>query len=756
MKCYLILLTFFYSLSAFTQNLFPSPGTAFNDEVIARIDIQIDQDSLDWMLQAENQDSNHEFSASFTWDNGSEQITQHNIGFRLRGNTSRKAKKKSFKIDFTKFGGNRFFELEEMNLNGEHNDPSIVRSKVCWDLYKMAGIPSTHANHVLLYINEVYRGLYLNIEHIDKRFLKKRYALDAGNLYKCFWGADMAFRTSNADDYKHSPFGNRIYDLKTNKKEDDYTDLKQFITILNNETAAPDFQCQLESIFNVDTYLRAMAMDILVGNWDGPIFNKNNFYLYANPRTGKFEYLPYDLDNTFGIDWFGIDWSNRDPYKWSQDGEKRPIYTNILSVPAYRDRMSFYMNQFIDDFFNEDFLVPYLEDFKNRLSPHVVNDTFAIADYGFDHQDFLDSYDKGLGKHVPFGITEFIKSRINNAMYQLEEKDIAPAMSRPAFQWNDNEMIFSLQVVDNDSPNVSLHYNFNNQGWQNNISLSDDGLGADAIAGDGFYTAQVAFPGIGKVDYYFEAAAANKSSRFPYCTDLQARVGFAATSFLFINEFMADNNYSFPDEADQYDDWLEVYNGGSEAVYLGDKFLSDDHANPSKWPMPDKTLQPGEFLLFWCDEDQGQGDTHTNFKLSRSGEELGIWDSEANNYAPIDTFTYGEVSPDTPWGLYPDGVGEITNLSWRTPGYSNVPLSAKDLAATSIEVFPNPVDVLLMVQADAPISSMELIAIDGKTWVIDGAEQEQLELDFSGFAAGMYLLRVKMKEGTEQIKLLKL
>ncbi len=755
MKYYLVLIACFISFSVSSQNPFPSPGIAFNDEVIPRIDIQIDQDSLDWILSAENLESNHEFSASFTWDDGSEQITLHNIGFRLRGNTSRAAQKKSFKVDFTKFGGNRFFDLEEMNLNGEHNDPSIIRSKLCWDLYKMAGIPSTHANHVLLYINDVYRGLYINVEHIDKRFLKKRYALNSGNLYKCFWGADLAFRTSNADDYKHVSSGSRVYDLKTNKKEDDYTDLKDFITILHNKNA-PDFQCQLESVFNVDTYLRIIAMDILVGNWDGPIFNKNNFYLYSDPKTGKVEYLPYDLDNTFGIDWWGIDWGNRDPYKWSKQDEKRPIYNNILSVPAYRDRMSYYMDQFIDDFFNDDFLDVYLEDFKNRLSPHVLKDTFAVADYGFDHQDFLNSYDDGLGQHVPFGITEFVERRTNNAMYQLEVEEIAPALTRAAFDWNDNEMIFSIRVIDENVPSVSLHYNFNNQGWQNNISLSDDGMGADAIAGDGLYTVQIAFPGVGKVDYYFEAADANSTSRFPYCNDLQSRVGYAATSFLFINEFMADNNYSFPDEAGQYDDWMEVYNGGSEAVYLGDKFLSDDHSNPSKWMMPDKTLEPGEFMLFWCDEDQGQGSRHTNFKLSKNGEQLGIWDSEANNYAPIDTFTYGAVGPDVPWGLYPDGAGEVLMLSWRTPGYSNVPLAANDLEAASVEVFPNPVEDLLVIQAEAIISSVELVAVNGKSWNFAGAERDRLELDLSDFVAGVYVLRVETKEGVEQVRVVKL
>ncbi|MBL0099981.1 MAG: CotH kinase family protein [Saprospiraceae bacterium] len=58
----------------------------------------------------------------------------------MRGNTSRVSAKKSFKIKFNHFGSGKFYGLSDLNLNGEHNDPSIVRSKLSWDMMKMAGI----------------------------------------------------------------------------------------------------------------------------------------------------------------------------------------------------------------------------------------------------------------------------------------------------------------------------------------------------------------------------------------------------------------------------------------------------------------------------------------------------------------------------------------------------------------------------------------------------------------------------------------
>ena len=56
--------------------------------------------------------------------------------------------------------------------------------------------------------------------------------------------------------------------------------------------------CEIERVFNVVDYLKIIAFDVLIGNWDGYVGNKNNYYLYHNPQTGLFDYIPYDLDNT--------------------------------------------------------------------------------------------------------------------------------------------------------------------------------------------------------------------------------------------------------------------------------------------------------------------------------------------------------------------------------------------------------------------------------------------------------------------------
>ena len=199
--------------------------------------------------------------------------TLENVGFRLRGNTSRSARKKSFKLDINAFvPGRKFYGVSKINLNGQHNDPTSARSKICADLADWIGIPSMRTNHVELYINGEYFGLYTNVEHIDQNYAKKRFGNKNGNLYKCLYPADLNYKGDNPDLYKEIIYGRRNYELKSNTKEDDYSDFAKFVRTLNL-TSDANFACEIEKVFNVDSYLKAIIFDVLTGNWDGPIYN---------------------------------------------------------------------------------------------------------------------------------------------------------------------------------------------------------------------------------------------------------------------------------------------------------------------------------------------------------------------------------------------------------------------------------------------------------------------------------------------------
>jgi len=95
----------FGGLHSVGQPHFPDAGEVFRDDVVARIDIFINPDTLQWIY--DNPWSNTEFHATFVFNNGTVADTVENVGFRLRGNTSRVANKKSFKVSFNTFESGR-------------------------------------------------------------------------------------------------------------------------------------------------------------------------------------------------------------------------------------------------------------------------------------------------------------------------------------------------------------------------------------------------------------------------------------------------------------------------------------------------------------------------------------------------------------------------------------------------------------------------------------------------------------------------
>ncbi|MCB9290258.1 MAG: CotH kinase family protein [Lewinellaceae bacterium] len=745
----------FLFVTASAQTPFPGPDEVYRDDVTPRIDILLPTDSLSVMLAPGNEDSDYHWHATFVFDNGFIRDTVENIGFRLRGNTSRYAAKKSFKVSFNTYeSGRKWQGVEKLNINGEHNDPSVARSKICWDMLRDMGVPAPRANHVRLYVNGENYGLYANVEHIDEEFAGLRFGNKDGNLYKCLWPADLAYLGDDPDAYKFTSGDRRAYELHINEEEDDYSDLAHFIEVLNN-TPLQDLPCELEQVFNVDSYLRSIAFDVLSGNWDGPIYNKNNFYLYHNQSTGRFEYIPYDLDNTFGIDWFNIDWATRDMYNWSHPDEPRPIYERLMEIPEYRNRYSYYMSRFAEEIYTEAALFPYFEEIKDRIAPYVQTDPYYPLDYGFSYLDFNNAY----GSETPYfhtksGLEHFVTARRNATLEQLELADIAPVLTglehnRPnALQ----ELIFTVQAEDDQQVETAeICYQLDGQGDTFCEPLFDDGGHQDGTAGDGRYGVTIPALNESAVIHYYLRATDNSGhvSRLPVCGTYQLVVG-SSSAPLAINEFMASNDATIPDEAGEYEDWVEIYNYGQEAVYLGGRFLSDNPDNPTKWQFPDRWIQAGEFLLIWCDDDESQGPLHTSYKLDADGEYIGIFDDENNNFALIDGIEFGEQITDQAIGRLPNGTGNF-QVVYPTPGASNQPVSdveEKALRPRLFTVFPNPFrqSVTVQVKSYGPTRFQVANALGQPLMEINNREGGVQQLDLSALPSGLYLLSL-LKEG---------
>jgi len=143
---------------------------------------------------------------------------------------------------------------------------------------------------------------------------------------------------------------------------------------------------------------------------------------------------------------------------------------------------------------------------------------------------------------------------------------------------------------------------------------------------------------------------------------------------LVINEFMASNNSSVRDPQGQYDDWIEIYNYGSDAVNIGGFYLTDNLSLPTKWRIPSSnpaatTIGAGGYLLIWLDDDITDSGLHANFKLEAGGEQIALFDSDGITL--IDVVIFGKQNPDISYGRYPDASDNLQVLDSPSPRGEN-------------------------------------------------------------------------------------
>lgn len=716
----------------------------YEDNKLPSIYISLPVDSLTWLYSHVDNDNN--IRANFIFDDGVRRDTMRDVGFRLRGNTSRASAKKSFKVKFNFYtSGIKYQGVKELNLNGSHNDPTMVREKLFYDAWNLTGLPPRRSSFAKVYINNAYYGLYINIEELDDDWLQRVFGTDDGNLYKCIYPADLKYISNNQSSYKnvfHSA-GVRAYDLKTNDLTDDYTDLARLCQVINTPT---DFECQIQKVLNVQGFLKAYAAEIAAGNWDDYAYNKNNFFLYHNPKTDLFEFISYDTDNTFGVDFFNIDWSTRNIYTWHL-ATNGILVAKLLAVPNFKKQLSFYLNQLTINVFNK--LSGRIDSFKTLISAAAMADTYRTRDYGFTFTDFQNGFDNAAKNPAKFGIKQFITARNQNIFSQLTLAPLTPILAdyevAPRLPKTTDSITFSVKMDHfNGLINPAFYYSIDSINFLNTPLIA---------LNNGFYAAKIRLNSpVNALFYRFEASNTEGVAKLPACGHDKLRLNESQfKNKLFINEFMADNTKTIKDEANIYEDWIELYNGTNSAIFLGDKYLSDDFLTPNKWKMPTDSLQARSWRLFWLDNDVLQGTKHANFKLSAAGEQVGIFGPFTEGYAPIDTVTFGGQRPDISMGRLPDGVGAFRILPTQTPNATNETVAVADvfLDNLNLNIYPNPVDNQLFIQfKNAETQDVRVDAFDATGRFVDTIFNEKtnqgaqlIRWKTKGIAEGIYFLR---------------
>lgn len=240
---------------------------------------------------------------------------------------------------------------------------------------------------------------------------------------------------------------------------------------------------------------------------------------------------------------------------------------------------------------------------------------------------------------------------------------------------------------------------------------------------------------------------------------------------LFINEINAFNQ-DFPDQNNQLDDWIELYNAGSETVDISGFTITNNIENPTLFTFPNISSQleigAGEFKILWADQNTIQGPTHLNFLLNPAGGFIGLFGPEGD--VLIDAVEYPATDSSTNFGRFPDGSDNWQDIYFPTPGSANSDSIPEDTTGifTPVSdnhfysVYPNPASNMLNIVRKGAIlkndTYFSLLDISGRELPVVFHQQiagKAWMASISEIPAGVYLLRAVSAEGISVIRVIK-
>ncbi|MFT5745846.1 MAG: hypothetical protein ACI9XO_002550 [Paraglaciecola sp.] len=672
------------------------------------------------------------------------------VGIRYKGfssvSTDRAKNPFNIKLDYVK-GNQKYDGIDKIKLSNVIQDPSFVRETLSYEISRKY-LPVSRANYANVFINDVFWGIYTNVEAVNKDFIAQHY----GSNDNAFFKGSPADLDLDGDDNsnlsnEHGTDTTAYYPFYDKESDDGWADLYELIDVLNENPA------DIETVLNVDRTLWMHAFNYALVNFDSYVGFAQNYYLYKDDN-GRFNPVLWDLNQSFAsyrltdasenFDGFSIEQAKTiDPllHYSSVSVYPRPLMRNLFENDTYRRIYIAHLRTIIEENFANQSYATRAQELQNLIENSVLADSNKF----YSNDDFYNNLTSTVADLVDYpGITDLMDARTtylqNYDGYQgaptISNLDYAPQ----SISIGDN-LTITAEVVD--AENVTLAYRFGGNGLFQKIAMLDDGMQNDGAANDGVFGAQISNTG-NSIQYYIyaENAVAGQFSPARAAYEYYLIQSNINTGDVVINELLAANGETQADEAGEFDDWIELYNTTDFDISTAGLYLSDDIENLQKWALPDVVISGDDYLIVWADSDEEQGTFHAGFKLSASGEVLLLSDE---NMTVLDSITFGEQTEDVSFARLPNGTGpfEMTFPSFNAEnGVTGV---GEEFVDADVTLFPNPVSEAFYLKFEKEIPrQLQVFSMDGKLMKTQEIAdfESWVTIEITGFSSGIYYVNM--------------
>jgi len=410
-----------------------------------------------------------------------------------------------------------------IDLSSALRDPSMVREVIGYEIARQY-MPAPGANYAKVTINGDYYGLFVNVEVIDKAFLKKHFGNADGSLYFSDPNTiEKAGEGCKANIYGSLQHDNNADCLKvnfTNAQNAQWTDLHELTAALKN---SPE---KIEEILDVDKALWMLAFNSVTANlhsYSGQ--HSPDYYLYRN-ADGKFVPMLGGLNLAFGsfkntgngsdLEATGV--VSLDPMLRVSDPSK-PLSNVLLSNELYRKQYVSHMRAILREAIKDGKLDKRAKELQDLIKTPLtadLNKYYAVSDFSKSLMETI-----GTRSKIP-GIVDFMNKRATYLSSQADFTVLPPAVDevlvgrREKFS-TDRVTSFKVQAkVEKFAKKVYVFYRFADSQPFREATMVDDGKSNDGEAGDGLYGVEIQPEGAAdKIEYYIMAENAKAVSYSP-------------------------------------------------------------------------------------------------------------------------------------------------------------------------------------------------------------------------------------------------
>ncbi len=355
----------------------------------------------DWKALHDNEDlRDYYVPGSFRFDGRS-----WNVEVRLRGQGTRHYPKKSLQIRFPK--QDPFFERSRLELLAAWKDGGMLTERLWWDLAEAIGMRVPQTQFVNLNLNGERYGLMVDIERVDKAFLRAHGLNDDGSIYRA-GQFDGELKVTPPEPYQHP------WEKRTNESEP-FDDLWSFLDALSR-TPAHELEAMLEQRLDLEGYLTWMALEALIAQ---DLMSDARIFLIRDPATDRWLFVPWDFNNANSM------LSRMDPLEGQWNGNNRPLpaftlydskawdiaaerassglnegarptwsvlSTRILDDPRLRERFIDKVRTLLDTHFTEKIIGERVDALAALAAPHLAEDPWVDPVYAAAGADFLKTF----------------------------------------------------------------------------------------------------------------------------------------------------------------------------------------------------------------------------------------------------------------------------------------------------------------------------------------------------------------------------